>query len=99
MKPSQLRVPAPLKVTCELSARIIKPENLDYPPSCPACGQQLSLHQPDEKVPTQLLATCDDCSRWFSLVELSDDAREILMIDFPERSMIADIALRLRVRR
>ena len=93
MKPHRLRLSTPLKLTCELNARVIKPERLEYPPSCPCCGKQLNLHQPDENLPTQLLATCDDCSRWFSLFELSDDAREILMIDLPERSMLEDVVL------
>jgi hypothetical protein len=91
MKTLRSRLSAPLKLTCELKARVIKPERLEYPPSCPCCGKQLNLHQPDEDLPTQLLATCHGCSRWFSLFELRDDAREILMIDLPERSMLENV--------
>jgi hypothetical protein len=99
LKPFRLRFPTPLKVTCELNARVIKPETLEYPPVCPCCGQELSLHQPDENLPTQLLATCDDCSRWFSLIECSDDGSEILMVELPGRSMIEEIVLKLSLNR
>lgn len=31
---------------------------------CLACGEPLTLHQPDVNAPERLLGTCDDCGAW-----------------------------------
>src|SRR5262249_38254848 len=67
LEPHRLKSASPMKVICELNAQLIKAEKLEYPPACSCCGQELNLHQPDESRPSQLLATCDGCCRWFSL--------------------------------
>jgi hypothetical protein len=51
--------------------------------SCPDCDQPLNLHQPDESVPDQLLATCDTCSRWFAVRELDTDGTHCAMFEIP----------------
>jgi hypothetical protein len=37
----------------------------DEPISCPRCGADLSLHQPDLDQPQRLLATCPECRSWY----------------------------------
>ena len=32
--------------------------------SCLACGDPLSIHQPDVNAPERLLGTCDACGAW-----------------------------------
>ena len=50
---------------------------------CPACQVPLNLHQPDEEQPSQLLGTCDCCSRWFFLVESELDWEGMLLFELP----------------
>jgi len=88
MEPSRTRFPRPMQVSVELTARVIDLEAVDSAPCCPDCDQALNLHQPDERLPDQLLATCDSCFRWYSLFELSDNASEVLMLELPGRSTV-----------
>jgi hypothetical protein len=50
---------------------------------CPDCQVPLDLHQPDEDQPTQLLGTCDGCSKWFYLVEIEPDWNGTLLFELP----------------
>ncbi len=45
--------------------------------ACPVCGAPLKLHQPEEKVPSRLLAscTCEECAIWLALVFTADLSR------------------------
>lgn len=52
-----------MKVTVEMTPRMIDLEAEDTVPSCPHCEQLLNLLQPDQSLPNQLLATCDSCLR------------------------------------
>jgi hypothetical protein len=83
---------------CELNARLVKAEKLGEPLVCTCCDQELNLHQPDENRPSQLLATCEGCCRWFSLIELNDEDGEMIMIELPGRSVIDEIVARLSVK-
>jgi hypothetical protein len=77
-----------MKATMELTARMIELETAGSAPCCPLCDQLLNLHQPDESLPDQLLATCDSCLRWFSLFGIGADPRQFLMLDLPDKAMI-----------
>jgi len=88
VEPAHLRLPGPMKATIELTARVIDLEAEDTAPCCPLCEQLLNLHQPDENLPDQLLATCDSCPRWYSLFGIEENPSRFLMLDLPDKSMI-----------
>ncbi len=46
---------------------------------CLACGEPLSIHQPDVYAPERLLGTCDTCGAWH-LID-SDRAITVLLPD------------------
>jgi len=50
---------------------------------CPDCQVPLNLHQPDQDQPSQLLGTCDGCSKWFFLVEIEQDWNGTLLFELP----------------
>lgn len=88
MKPARSRHRSPMKTTLELTTRMIDLQAEDSAPCCPLCEQLLNLHQPDESLPNQLLATCDSCLRWYSLFGIGEDSNQFLMLDLPDKSMI-----------
>jgi hypothetical protein len=88
---SQSRFSVPIKATFELNARVVRLENSEASPGCPDCNKFLSLHQPDENVPTQLLGTCESCSRWFLLIDFEDVWSEFLVFDLPCEAMVREI--------
>ena len=45
---------------------------------CPVCHHKLAHHQPDTKLPYRILATCENCGRWFLL-----DSEVALIVDVP----------------
>ncbi len=90
MEPAQSRLPGSMKATMELTARVIDLEAEDTVPCCPHCEQLLDLHQPDESLPNQLLATCDSCPRWYSLFGIGEESNQFLMLDLPDKSMIEE---------
>jgi hypothetical protein len=96
VEPFLSRFPSPIKVAFELNARVIDSGALESTPCCPSCDQGLSLHQPDESRPAQLLATCESCSQWYSLIELADESGELLMVELPSLSMFEGLVERLR---
>jgi hypothetical protein len=32
---------------------------------CKSCGSHLTFHQPDQRLPDRLLATCERCKAWY----------------------------------
>jgi hypothetical protein len=60
----------------------------DPEPRCGHCREPLNLHQPDESLPSHLLATCSACFRWFSLLALDEDSSECLMVELPDKPEI-----------
>jgi len=81
-----------MKVTVEMTARMIDLEAEDTVPSCPHCEQLLNLLQPDQSLPNQLLATCDSCLRWYSLFGIGEESNQFLMLDLPDKSIIEEAA-------
>jgi hypothetical protein len=55
---------------------------------CPVCQVLLNLHQPDEDQPSHLLGTCDDCSRWFFLVENDVSSDGTLLFELPSADTV-----------
>jgi hypothetical protein len=90
VEPARSRLPGPTKAMMELTARVIDLEAKDTAPCCPLCEQVLNLHQPDESLPNQLLATCDSCLRWYSLFGIGENPSRFLMLYLPDRSMIEE---------
>jgi hypothetical protein len=45
---------------------------------CPICGYPLNVSQPDDEVPCELLAICQDCGAWFLHGERYPDGPELL---------------------
>jgi hypothetical protein len=87
-----------MKFAFELNAQVIASGVIDATPSCPSCDHGLSLHQPDESRPAQLLATCETCAQWYSLIEFADESGELLMVELPSLSMFEKLGERLRSR-
>jgi hypothetical protein len=90
VEPARSRHPGPMKTMLELTARMIDLAADDTVPRCPHCEQLLNLHQPDESLPNQLLATCDSCLRWYSLFGIGENSNQFLMLDLPDKSMIEE---------
>ncbi len=57
---------------------------------CPECGAPLNLSQPDEEFPTDLLATCGPCRRWYVLGE-PNESGEVLLLELPGISEIDEM--------
>lgn len=68
-----------LKVRCEVTRLAGSGEEIEAP-TCRACDELLTLHQPEEDAPGHLLGTCGGCGAWF-LVEVLDEGREAYLID------------------
>lgn len=96
MEPSQTRFLGRMRTMFELNAQIIVLGPSETVPCCPLCEQELSLHQPDENLPSQLLATCDFCSAWYSLIDLNDEGSEVFMVELPGRSVAEEVSERMR---
>jgi hypothetical protein len=83
MPPSQTVLSKSSALTFEVVARPIPPDAGTGSLCCPACHVPLDLHQPDEELPTQLLGTCEWCSKWFFLVEIDADWNGSLLFELP----------------
>lgn len=83
MRSSQTVLSKPSALTFEVVARPIPADAGTGSLCCPACQVPLDLHQPDEELPTQLLGTCEWCSKWFFLVEIDDDWNGSLLFELP----------------
>jgi hypothetical protein len=88
VKPSQFTISQPTPMTFELVARAVGTDSWANSLCCPNCQVPLNLHQPDEERPSQLLGTCDCCSRWFLLVESELDWDGTLMFELPSADSI-----------
>ena len=91
MEPFRSRFPSPMKVVLELNARVIDSLAIESAPCCSSCNRKMNLHQPDENLPSQLLATCGFCGTWYSLIELKNDPVEVLMIELPRRPVLEEL--------
>jgi hypothetical protein len=49
--------------------------------SCPACCDELEIHQPDEQQPGRLLGVCHSCSAWFMI-----DSAAAVMVLLPDEN-------------
>ena len=96
MEPLQPRFLGRMRTVFKLNAQILNFGPSEIVPCCPLCEQELSLHQPDENLPSQLLATCDYCSAWYSLIDLNDEGSEVFMVELPGRSVAEKISERMR---
>jgi hypothetical protein len=52
---------------------------------CPICRGTLSLQQPDEASPDQLLAVCQGCHGWLLI-----DVMEAIIVRLPDRRAVRD---------
>jgi hypothetical protein len=75
----------------EVRVQVIALDTEESQLSCPDCDQGLNLHQPDETSPDHLLATCDSCTRWFALHELSGDGIEYAMFEIPSLGIVGSL--------
>jgi hypothetical protein len=88
VKPSQFEISQPTPMTFELVAGAVSANSWTDPLCCPYCRVPLNLHQPDEEQPSQLLGTCDCCSRWFFLVESELDWEGTLLCELPSADRV-----------
>jgi hypothetical protein len=75
-------------VSVELNVRLIDLGPADSETLCDHCQKPLSLHQPDESIPSQLLATCGSCLRWFSLHEIGVSGSKYIVVELPSTSQV-----------
>jgi hypothetical protein len=83
VKSSQFAIAGSTPMTFQLVARSVSSSAWSNSLCCPECEVSLNLHQPDEDQPSQLLGTCDCCSRWFFLVENELDCEDMLVFELP----------------
>ena len=88
VNPSQFAISQPSRMTFELVAHLVRTNSWTDSRCCPNCQVPLNLHQPDEEQPSQLLGTCDCCSRWFFLVESEMDWDGTLLFELPSAETI-----------
>jgi len=88
VKPSQLGSSSSSPGTFELVARGTARNDGVNSLYCPDCQIPLDLHQPDQEEPMQLLGTCDECSKWFLVVELDSDWSGTLLLEIPSAETI-----------
>lgn len=73
-------------IRCEATPVAVTPEGIEVP-ECRICGEPLTIHQPDEKWPEHLLATCGECGAWFQ-VEIMPDWTKAFLINLPNIALI-----------
>jgi hypothetical protein len=88
MKTSHLEVSQSIPMNFELVAHALNASAWTNSLCCTKCHVPLNLHQPDEERPSQLLGTCDACSRWFFLVESESDWEGMLLFELPTAETI-----------
>lgn len=96
MDPAQTRTSLASTLNVDLSARVIQLARLGVRLQCPGCSHPLDLHQPDERVPENLLATCETCSQWYLLIELGKHGRELLLLALPTMPVIEEFVQKSR---
>jgi hypothetical protein len=88
LKHSHITIARSTPLTLELVARSVSSNARANSLQCPDCQVALNLHQPDVEQPSQLLGTCECCSRWFFLVENGLDCGEMLLFELPTAETI-----------
>jgi hypothetical protein len=88
MKPSHLDVSQSIPLNFELVGHALSAGSWTNSLSCTTCRAPLNLHQPDEERPSQLLGTCDVCSRWFLVVDSELDWEGMLLVELPTAETI-----------
>jgi len=88
VNPSDFAISQHNLMNFELVARAVSTNSWANSLCCPDCQVPLNLHQPDEEQPSQLLGTCDCCSRWFFLVETELDWEGTLLFELPSAATI-----------
>jgi hypothetical protein len=88
VKRSHLDVSQSIPLNFELVARALNAGTWTNSLCCTTCRVPLNLHQPDEETPSQLLGTCDCCSRWFFLVESELDWEGMMLFELPTAETI-----------
>jgi hypothetical protein len=88
VKPSHFAIARSSPLAFELVARALSSNGWANSLCCPECQVTLNLHQPDEEQPSQLLGTCDCCSRWFFVVESDLESDEMLLFELPTAETI-----------
>jgi hypothetical protein len=91
LQPSRRGLTVPSPVTFELVTRPLTMKPGASPLCCPDCRVPLDLHQPDEEEPAQLLGICDDCSKWYFLVEMEADWNGTLLFELPSAETIREM--------
>jgi hypothetical protein len=88
MKPSHFALGRSSPLAFELVARSVNSNAWANSLCCPECQITLNLHQPDEEQPSQLLGTCDGCSKWFFVLENDLELDEMLLFELPTAETI-----------
>ncbi len=88
MNPSLAEVSQSIPLSFELVARAVSTQSRANSLCCPTCQIPLNLSQPDEEQPSQLLGTCECCSRWFFLVESELDWEGMLLFELPSAETV-----------
>jgi hypothetical protein len=88
VKLSHREVSRSIPLNFELVAHALSASSWTNSLCCTTCRVPLNLHQPDEEKPSQLLGTCDCCSRWFFLVESELDWEGMLLFELPSAESI-----------
>jgi hypothetical protein len=83
VRPSHTVLSKPSAMTFELVARPVPMDPGASSLCCPECQIPLDLHQPDEDRPSQLIGTCEWCSKWYFLVEIDPDWNGSLLFELP----------------
>jgi hypothetical protein len=88
VNPSHIEFSQSIPLNFELVARAVSTQSRADSLCCSECQVPLNLHQPDEEQPSQLLGTCECCSRWFFLVESELDWEGMLLFELPSAETI-----------
>jgi len=88
VKPSHIEISQTFPLSFESVARAVSTQSRADSLCCTACQIPLNLSQPDEEQPSQLLGTCEGCSRWFFLVESELDWEGMLLFELPSAETI-----------
>lgn len=83
------------EIKVDVRLRVLTLESDVPAASCPDCDQPLNLHQPDEGMPAQLLATCETCSLWFAIHEHPTSERGLVMFEIAARQVVAALRAKL----
>ena len=80
--------PRAMTITWTVTALTISDQGIETPQCCD-CKKELTVHQPDEERPDQLLATCDHCGAWY-LIAVNNLTSEAYLFDLPNVALIRE---------